>query len=242
MTSIGLYPNFVSFSLYSDKIGLIKTLILSTFEISSSLTSFNVEVSFVKHLLMKNLYPSYLIDKQVKPFLHNRFSTNYCNTSNKSKTTLYYNLPYIGSFLNNTEKKIKELSQKFYKNSNKNIVFSPFKTGDLFWNKVCLTNGLKSFVVYKFICAVCQSWGIVETKTHLPTGINEHLVTDKKSQIFKHLLENSACKILCDENCLAIKDSASFCFRLKLKEAFHTTWLKPNLTKQKEHVSITISV
>ena len=63
MTSIGLYANFVSFTPYSYKIGLIKTLIHHTYEISSSWTSFNEEIYNVKHLLMKNMYCSYLIDK-----------------------------------------------------------------------------------------------------------------------------------------------------------------------------------
>ena len=184
MTSIGLYANFVSFTPYSYKIGLIKTLIHHTYEVSSSWTSFNEEIYNVKHLLMKNMYCSYLIDKQVKCFLHNKFSTNYCNAVKESKTTLYYKLPYIASFSNNTKKKIKELCKKFCKNSNINIVFSPFKTGDLFSSKDCLPSALKSFVVYKFVCAGCQSCYIGETKRHLPTRINEHLVTDKKSHIF----------------------------------------------------------
>ena len=132
MTSIGLYTNFVSFTPYSYKIGLIKTLIHRTYEISSSWTSFNEDISNVKHMLMKNMYPSYLIDKQVKHFLHNKFSTNNSNAVKQTKTTLYYKLPYIGLFSNNTKKKIKELCKKFCKNSNIKIVFSPFKTGDLF--------------------------------------------------------------------------------------------------------------
>ena len=66
MTSIGLCINFVSFTPY--KIGLIKTLIHCTYEISSSWASFNEEISNLKHLLMKNMYPRYLIDKQVKRF------------------------------------------------------------------------------------------------------------------------------------------------------------------------------
>ena len=182
MTSIGLYTNFVSFTPYSYKIGLIKTLIHRTYEISSSWASFNEEISNVKHLLMKNMYPSYLIDKQVNRFLHNKFSTNDCNAVRESKTTLYYKLPYIGSFSNNTKKNTKEVYKKFCKNSNINIAFSPFKTGDL--------SSSKDFVVYKFVCAGCQSCYIGETKRHLPTRINEHLVTDKKSYILKHLFKN----------------------------------------------------
>ena len=103
MTSIGL------------QIGLIKILIHRTYEISGSSTSFNEEISNVKHLLMKNMYPSYLIDKQVKRFLHNKFSTNYCNAVKESKTTLYYKLPYIASFSNNTKKKSKNCVKSFVK-------------------------------------------------------------------------------------------------------------------------------
>ena len=234
MTSIGLYTNIVSFTTYSYKIGLIKTLIDRIYEISCSLTSFNEEISNVKHFLMKNMHPSYLTDKQVKRFLHNKFSTNYCNAVKECKTTLYYQLPYIGSFSNNPMKKIKELCKKFCKNSDINIVFSPFKTGDLSLSKDCLPRGLE--------CGGCQSSYIGETKRHLPTRINEHLVTNKKFHIFKHSLENPTCKNLCDKHCFAIIDSASSSFRLKLKEALHITWLKPNLKKQKEHVSITILV
>ena len=101
------------------------------------------------------MYPSYLTDKQVKRFLHNKFSTNYCNPVKECKTTLYYQLPYIGSFSNNPKRKIKELCKKFCKNSNINIVFSSFKTGDLFSSKDCLPRGLESFVVYKFLCGGC---------------------------------------------------------------------------------------
>ena len=171
------------------------------------------------------MYPSYLINKQVKRFSHKKFSTNKCNAVKESKTTLYYKLPYIGSFSNNTKKEIKELCRKFCKNSNINIVFSTCKTGDLFSSKDCLPSGLKSSVVCNFVCAGCQSCYIGKTKRHLPTKINKHLVTDK------HLLENSACKNLCDENCFTIIDSGPSPFRLKLKEVLHIKWLKPNLNK-----------
>ena len=102
MTSIRLYTNFVSFTPYSYKIGLIKTLIHRIYEINSSSTSFNDKISNVKHFLMRNIYHSYLSDKQVKHFLHNKFPPNYCNAVKESKATLYYKLPYTGSFSKNT--------------------------------------------------------------------------------------------------------------------------------------------
>ena len=73
MTSIGLCTNFVSFTPYSYKIGSIKILIHRSYELSSSWTSFNEDISNVKLFLMRYMFPSHLIDKQVKCFLHNKF-------------------------------------------------------------------------------------------------------------------------------------------------------------------------
>ena len=73
------------------------------------------------------MYHSYLIDKQVKCFLHNKFSTNDSNAVKQTKTTLYYKLLYIDLFSNNTKKKTKELRKKFCQKSNIKIVFSPLK-------------------------------------------------------------------------------------------------------------------
>ena len=101
---------------------------------------------------------------------------------------------------------------------------------------------LKSFVVYKFVCPGCNACYIGETTRHLSTRIKEHLETDKKSHIFAHLVNNETCKALSTENCFEIIDSASFPFRLKLKEAMHIIWKKPSLNKQQKHVSISITV
>ena len=100
-----------------------------------------------------------------------------------------------------------------------NVVFSHFKTGDLLSSK----DFIKWSEVLHCInlCAVYQFCDIRETKRHLPTRFNEHLVTDKKSPIFKRLLESKPYKSLYDENCFAIIDFASSSFRLKLKEVLH---------------------
>ena len=72
---IGLYTNFTSFTPFSYKIRLIKTLLRFGFEISSSWNIFDQEKQQMKNLLMKTLYPSYLIDKEIKKFLENKFTT-----------------------------------------------------------------------------------------------------------------------------------------------------------------------
>ena len=84
----------------------------------------------------------------------------------------------------------------FPKKTNIKIVLSPFQLQDLFCSKDCLPVALKSFIVYKFTCAECQSCSIGETKRHLPTRIKEQLQTDTKSHIPQHLNENPNCRDL----------------------------------------------
>ena len=240
-TSIGLYTNFTSFTPFSYKIGLIKTLTHRAFEICSSWSLFDQECNKIKTLLLKNMYPSNLIDKEIKKYLNKRFTDNTIENRD-NKIVCYYKLPFIGSYSINTKKKISELCKRFCKQTDIKVVFSPFKICDLFSAKDSLPSALKSYVVYIFTCAGSQSCYVGETKRHLPTRMKEHLETDSKSHIFQHLKDNPSCRDVCDTSCFKIIDHASPSFRLKLKEALHIQWLKPVLNKQQKHVSITISV
>ena len=65
-------------------------------------------------LMMKSMYPSYLIDKQLKHFLCNRFFTQNQNKLEKLKTYLYHETPHKGSFSNGPKKKAAYLCKKVY--------------------------------------------------------------------------------------------------------------------------------
>ena len=107
-----------------------------------------------------------------------------CAKENSYKeNATYHKLPYIGDISVRTKKKISELCKIFCKKSDINIVLTAFKTSSLFLSKDRLPSALRSFVFYKFTCAGCQFCYIGETRGHLATRINEHLVTDKKSHI-----------------------------------------------------------
>ena len=72
---------------------------------------------------MKNLYPSYLIDKEIKTFLENKFTTKEnTNIDHNNKSVSYYKLPYIGSYSNSTKKNY-ELCKTFCKNTNVKLFF-----------------------------------------------------------------------------------------------------------------------
>ena len=101
---------------------------------------------------------------------------------------------------------------------------------------------LQSYVLYQFICAGCNTCCIGKTRRHLKTRIEVHLGKDKNSQILKHLKENPHCREVSNFDCFDVIDRDTSHFRLQLKEAMYITWKKPILNKQREHVTLTISV
>ena len=100
---------------------------------------------------MRNLYSSYIIDKENKTFLEKKFTAKEnTNINHNNRSVSYYRLPYIGFYSNSPQKKTKKtigLCKTFCKNANVEIAFSPFRLQDLFSLKDCLPVALTSFVV-----------------------------------------------------------------------------------------------
>ena len=105
-TSIGLFTQYNSFTLFSYKIGLIKCFIHRAFKITSSCIIFHNEINKVKNILQKNMYPLFAIDNQIKRYIEMQDTTiTNKNTVNNNKK-LYFKFPYIGSFSNATKIKL----------------------------------------------------------------------------------------------------------------------------------------
>ena len=117
------------------------------------------------------------------------------------------------------------------------LVFSSFKIGNLFGVKDPVPDGLRSRVVYKFVCAGCNAWYVGETCRHFSTSVREHLVSDRASHIFKHLKGFAHCRALCS----ADNVHASTGFQPKIKEAIHIQREQPSLNQQLHHVNLKLS-
>ena len=96
--------------------------------------------------------------------------------------------------------------------------------------------------MYKFTCASCSSSYIGETCRHFKTRIEEHIKKDNKSHIFKHLHSTATCFDSYNSLCFKIIDKANSKFDLKIKEALHINWTKPNLNAQQNHLALTLSL
>ena len=70
-------------------------------------------------------------------------------------------------------------------NFNIKLVFNSFKVKSYFSYKDPIPNHLKSFLVYKFICASCSSSYIGKACYHFKIRIEEHNKKGNGSHIFK---------------------------------------------------------
>ena len=101
---------------------------------------------------------------------------------------------------------------------------------------------LKSFLVCKFTFASCSSSYIGKTGHHFKTRIGEHIKKGNKSHIFKHMHSTPTCFDLYNSLSFKIIDKGNSKFDLKIKEALHIDWRKPNLKAQQNHLSLTLSL
>ena len=150
--------------------------------------SFHNDIENIKSNLIKNAYPSFLINQFVKKYLNYKFSSNQNWLKDKSDVH-YFKLPYIGNLSHHIKNKLSKLCKEFCKeNFNIKLVFNSFKIKNYFAYKDPIPNDLKSFLVYKFTCATWSSSYIGKTcGRHFKTRIQERIKKGNKSHIFKHL-------------------------------------------------------
>ena len=95
---------------------------------------------------------------------------------------------------------------------------------------------------FKFTCASCSSSYIGETYRHFQTRIKENIKKDNKYHVFKHLHSTATCFDSYNSFFFKIIDKAYSKFDLKIKEALHINWRKPNLNVQQNHLALILSL
>jgi len=74
------------------------------------------------------------------------------------------------------------------------------------------------------------------------TSPREHLLSDRSSNVFKHLQSSEFCRASCTPDCFEILDSAATKYQVKLKESMFIKWEKPDLNQQVKHINLTLSL
>ena len=111
------------------------------------------------------MFPKQLIDNSVKGYLSKARTTEKDASKGGTSNCHFYKLPNIGYYSSYTGRKIPSIINKYCKDLNVKIIFSPFKQSAMFSLKDFVPDSLKSGVVYQFTCAGC---GVLLVK---PIGI-----------------------------------------------------------------------
>ena len=95
------------------------------------------------------MHPKSVIYNQIKTFQDKQFTVDTATTSEKQKT-LHYSLPYIGHLSHARKKELRHICERFRKDIDIKIAFSPLKLSSFFSCKDTLPKSLQSYVFNQF--------------------------------------------------------------------------------------------
>ena len=211
--------NYFSFIPYPYKLVLIRTLVDRAYTINNAWLGFHENIKKLTEILKKNLFPAHLVERVVNRYL--TLTRDECDppvSVSDTTTNFYFKLPYIGPFSVITQKRVRQFAKCYCNNIDVKLAFSSFKIGDMFGVKDPIPRGLRTCVVYKFLCASCNACYVGETPRHLSTRVREHLISNGTSHIFRYLHNFPQCRTLCSDECCNTLDHAATTFQLKIKE------------------------
>ena len=231
------------------KSGLIYTLLYRSYAICTNWHQIDTEIQKIKSFMLKNGYPSELLDRMVTLFLNKIRappSVPLVDTENNVKCYQII-LPYLGSFSKRVEKKIKHGLQQHMPNIKINVIYrASTRLRTLFAFKDKLPSYLNSGIVYQFTCGRCNSAYIGETIRHSKTRFCEHMgvspltgkamANPRPSAITDHL-KNCRYTIKLDDFKIIGRDLTSES-NLEVKESLFIHRHKPNINIQGSSVPL----
>ena len=225
---------------------MVKTLVDRIYKINNTWQGFHKDIENLIITLKKNLFPSKVIDRHVKQYVNNTslsstpFTKSNTGSSTESVTavTLNFRLPYlnISSF---HQRKVRSILKAYCSNLDIRLVFSSYKLSNMFSSKDPIPKSLRPHVVYKLCCTGCNSVYVGEICQHFSTRVREHI-----AHIFTNTSSHlpTAVKNLRSEDSFTILDTAISSYQLKIKEALHTSWLKPDFNSQLTLSTLTLNL
>ena len=119
-TYTGLLLNYFSFVSNSHKYGLIKTLTNRVYRISSTWTSFDIDLKNLKQVLLKSQYRLSMIDDVINKYLQNvinKTNTGSIPAKMPNIEIRYFKRLFIGMYSKVTQNKMEKLCKRFCKNA-----------------------------------------------------------------------------------------------------------------------------
>ena len=146
-TFTGLLTNYFSFTSYSYKVGLIRTLVDRAYKIKNTWLGLREDITKLMEILKKESFPAHLIERATNRYITGTLS-NHCPRGSLPTSPIFYlKLPYISHFSVVTQKKIHHCIKCHCNDLDIKLVFSSFKIGNMFGVKDPIPGGLRSRVV-----------------------------------------------------------------------------------------------
>ena len=170
----------VTFHKSINKSGLVYTLLHRSFSICTNWEQVHREIETIKSIMLKNGYPTILIEKTVNYFLNKLFAKRTVQPtvqptaqSNKNYQII---LPYLGIFTSRTEKKINRALTEHLLGVKISFVYrASTRLRSLFSFKDRIPASLRSDIIYKYMCNSCNAVYIGETFRHQQNRFCEHM-------------------------------------------------------------------
>jgi len=105
-TFTGLLTNYFSFTWYSYKVGLIRTLADRAYKINNTWLGLHEDITKLMDI------PAHLIERVVNRYVTGTLSNHSPRVSLPSSPTFYFKLPYIGHFSVVTQKRVRHLIKR----------------------------------------------------------------------------------------------------------------------------------
>ena len=167
--------NFNSFSPLSHRLSVVIGGVNRILKLCSSWLLIHTELQFFRCLLLRNNFPSWIIDSIIKRTITKFRNSNVNPQFGPQKERVFLGIPYIGKHAEETRRKIQHFCKNVIPHKDFYIYFKPsFRVKDLFKTKDITPLALRSYVVYEFKCANCQAGYVGQTTRHLCHRVSEH--------------------------------------------------------------------
>jgi hypothetical protein len=235
-TFTNLSQNFFSHVPFRYKCNSIKTLIYRAFHLSSNYHNLHKEFDFLVKFFNSNLYPSSLIYTLIKRFLTSIFYPK-IQPLTVPKLPFFVKLPFYDHSYLKLKNALQKVLQTHYPHIKFNFIFTPNRSIGSFLNhKEPLPTHLRSSVIYKYICGVCNDSYVGSTQRQLALRTEEHrgrsartgnLFTSPNPSSIRNHSHSKDHPI--DPNHFSIITQTNQLLDLKILESIHISSLKPLL-------------
>ena len=230
-----MYLNWNSLTARRYKVGLIRCLADRIWKLVSNTDERLREVNKRKTILVKNEYPSNVVEQALNRFLERKARHEDPKMYGPDKLKCFITLPLLNIECEEYAVRLKRLVENSFPQVNFNVAFqTPMTIGKLFpfKDRIKLVEEMSS-VVYCLKCKTCGKKYIGKTERILYYRIKEHRSESKsnKSACREHILDNEGHEI--DFDGIEVLDSADNGTKLAAKELLHILRHKPELNKQR---------